>query len=110
MKNNTKEWIQYSSAVMMLVSGIVLAFLCFFLNHYDITDGVLLYVAQCISLFCIVVGAGMYVYRNVTDAKEELKTDVKDHLKDYISQLLNIPIPDVDNQSKHKNEGKEQRK
>ena len=48
--------------------------------------------------------------KKLTDAKEELKTDVKDHLKDYISQLLNIPIPDVDNQSKHKNEGKEQRK
>lgn len=32
MQKNTKEWIQYGSAVAMLVSGVLLTFLCFFLN------------------------------------------------------------------------------
>ena len=46
MESNTKEWIQYGTAVAMVVSGIVLAFLSFFLNNYDIADGVLWYISQ----------------------------------------------------------------
>jgi hypothetical protein len=46
MKQNTKDWIQHSSALMMLVSGIVLAMLSFFLNNYDIKENVLWYIAR----------------------------------------------------------------
>ena len=49
MKNNTKEWIQYGTAIGMLISGVILTFLCFFLNHYKIEVEVLWYVAQCIT-------------------------------------------------------------
>ena len=33
MTPDTKEKIQYSTAVTMIVSAVVLAFICFFLNH-----------------------------------------------------------------------------
>lgn len=46
MSKDSKERIQYISACVMLGSGILLTFLCFFLNHYKIEDSVLWYVAQ----------------------------------------------------------------
>ena len=42
----TKDWIQYSSALAMICSGIVLAFMSFFKNDGDISEGVLWYVAK----------------------------------------------------------------
>lgn len=44
MKNlnmTTKDWIQYGTAIAMIVSGIVLAFLSFYKNNGDIAEGVL---------------------------------------------------------------------
>ena len=38
MTPDTKEKIQYSTAVTMIVSAVVLAFICFFLNHYYLRD------------------------------------------------------------------------
>ncbi len=43
MKQNTKEWLQYGSAIAMLTSAIVLAFLNFLLEHI-IHSSVLMYV------------------------------------------------------------------
>ncbi|WP_062432182.1 hypothetical protein [Prevotella sp. DNF00663] len=61
MKNNTKEWIQYGSAILMLTSGVLLAFLCFFLNHYHINDSVLGYVAQTLVYAGSVFGFSIYI-------------------------------------------------
>lgn len=44
MKQNTKDWIQYSTAIAMVVSAIVIAFLAFIITN-NITSGVLIYVA-----------------------------------------------------------------
>lgn len=41
MTPNVRESLQYGIAIGMVVSGIVLAFLSFFLNGYNISDGVL---------------------------------------------------------------------
>lgn len=58
---NTKERIQYATAVVMLLSGMVLTFLCFFLNAYDVTDGVLWYTAQCIVYAGSVFGVSLVI-------------------------------------------------
>lgn len=57
---NTKERIQYATAVVMLLSGMVLTFLCFFLNA-DVTDGVLWYTAQCIVYAGSVFGVSLVI-------------------------------------------------
>jgi len=44
MKQNTKDWIQYSTAIAMIASAIILAFLAFIIT-YTIASGVLIYVA-----------------------------------------------------------------
>ena len=45
MTTNSKEWIQYYTAALMVVSGVVLSFISFFTKG-DVTDGVLWYMAQ----------------------------------------------------------------
>jgi hypothetical protein len=44
MKQNTKDWIQYSTAIAMVSSAIVIAFLAFIIT-YNIGSGVLIYIA-----------------------------------------------------------------
>jgi hypothetical protein len=40
-----KENVQYGTAALSLCSGIALAFLSFFLNKYNVSEGVLWYVS-----------------------------------------------------------------
>ena len=44
MKQNTKDWIQYSTAIAMVFSAIVIAFVAFILTT-NIASGVLIYIA-----------------------------------------------------------------
>ena len=59
MSTNTKEWIQYSTASAMIVSGIVLSFISFFVNG-DITEGVLWYMAQALTYAGGIFGVSIY--------------------------------------------------
>ena len=59
MQTNTKEWIQYSTASAMIVSGIVLSFISFFVNG-DITEGVLWYMAQALTYAGGIFGVSIY--------------------------------------------------
>lgn len=72
MKENTKEWIQYSTALLMIVSGVVLAFLSFFLNNYDIADGVLWYIAQALTYAGAIFGVSVYFKTKLGEAKDEI--------------------------------------
>lgn len=72
MKQNTKEWIQYGTAIGMLASGVFLTFLCFFLNHYKIETEVLWYVAQCITFAGAVFGVSAYVKQRLDRIEDEL--------------------------------------
>lgn len=72
MKENTKEWIQYSTACLMIISGVVLAFLSFFLNDYDIADGVLWYIAQALTYAGAIFGVSVYFRTKLGEAKNEL--------------------------------------
>ena len=44
MKQNTKDWIQYSTAIAMVISAIVIAFFAFIVTT-TIASGVLIYIA-----------------------------------------------------------------
>jgi hypothetical protein len=69
MQRNTKEWIQYGSAISMLASGILLTFLCFFLNHYEVKDSVLWYVAQTLVYAGSVFGVSVYIKTKYGEVK-----------------------------------------
>lgn len=78
MKENTKEWIQYSTALLMIVSGVTLAFLSFFLNDYDIADGVLWYIAQALTYAGAIFGVSVYFKTKLGEAKNEIENLLKD--------------------------------
>ena len=60
MTPDKKDTIQYSSAVGTLISGIVMCFLSFFLNSFNIAAGVLIYIAQAFCVGGSIVGASAY--------------------------------------------------
>lgn len=57
---SVKDRISYLTAFALMGSGILLAFLSFFLNAYNIATGVLIYIAQCFVIGGGLVGANVY--------------------------------------------------
>lgn len=55
-----KDRISYIVAFVLIGSGIILAFLSFFLNAYNIATGVLIYIAQCFVIGGGLIGANVY--------------------------------------------------
>ena len=45
---STKEWIKDVSAIVILLSGIVMAYWSFAINHGHVSESVLWYVSQCL--------------------------------------------------------------
>lgn len=71
MTSNSKEWIQYLVALIMVLSGIVLAFFSFFING-DVTDGVLWYVAQGLTFAGGIFGVSIYFRTKLGETKNNI--------------------------------------
>ena len=78
----TKDWIQYSSAIAMIVSGIILAFLSFFKNDGDISDGVLWYVAQALTYAGGIFGVSIYFKTKLGDFESRTKREIEDAIEE----------------------------
>lgn len=81
MKQNTKDWIQYSTAVAMIVSAIVIAFLAFFFTA-DIASGVLIYIAQALCYAGGIFGVSIYFRTKLGEFESKLKDEMKNMMKD----------------------------
>lgn len=78
-----KENIQYVTAIVMLVSGMVLTYLSFFRDG-DVAKGVLWYTGQAIVYAGSIFGVAMYV-------------NSKGHeIKNYIDKRISHPADDAD--------------
>lgn len=55
-----KDRISYLVAFCLIASGVIMAFLSFFLNAYNIATGILIYIAQCFVIGGGLVGANVY--------------------------------------------------
>lgn len=55
-----KDKVQYVMAVLLITSGIILAFLSFFLNAFNIATGVLIYIGQCFITAGGIFGVSIY--------------------------------------------------
>lgn len=80
MTNSNKEWIQYGTAIAMIASGIILAFLSFFLNNYDIADGVLWYIAQALVYAGGIFGVSIYFKTKLGEFESKTKKDLKEYI------------------------------
>ena len=81
MKQNTKDWIQYSTAVAMIASAIVIAFLAFFFTA-DIASGVLIYIAQALCYAGGIFGVSIYFRTKLGEFESKLKDEMKNMMKD----------------------------
>lgn len=68
MKQNTKDWIQYTSAMVMLASAIVLALWSFYAIN-EVHGTVLTYVGEAIAFVAAVFGLALY-------ARNEIKREM----------------------------------
>ena len=79
MQKNTKEWIQYGSAVVVLIFAIVLVYISYFTSKtQDVTDNVLWYFAQSLMYAGSIFGVAIAI-----DAKFEIiKNKFLNHNRD----------------------------
>lgn len=82
-----KDKVGYGTAIGMILSGIILAFLSFFLNQYNIATGVLIYIAQCFVIGGGLIGANVYFKSKWIEFNTNAKNEFK-QLGDSIVQRL----------------------
>lgn len=91
MKPNTKENIQYGTALIGLLTGIILCFLSFFLNNYNINGSVLGYLGEWIIFTSGVFGFSLYIKTKFLEAESKLDKKLKDEI-DEIEKKRNIVV------------------
>lgn len=81
MTPNVREGLQYGAAIGMLVSGVVLTFLSFFLNNYVVSDGVLWYVSQTLVYSGAIFGVNVYFKIKLGNFESKVKDELASMLK-----------------------------
>ena len=76
-----EQW-QYTLATVLIASGIAIAFISFFLNHHDIADGVLTYIAQAFIAGGSLLGVSIYVRGKLSDFKQHITDALDCHTRD----------------------------
>lgn len=69
MKSKLKENIQYTTAIIFLITGIVICFLSFFLNEYEVKGGALTYLGEAVAFCAGVFSINLYVKHKVDEAE-----------------------------------------
>lgn len=92
MKENWKELgfkdrAQYTTAMVLIASGILLAFVSFFLIH-TITSGVLIYIAQAFTAGGAIFGVSIYFKNQLIEARGETMDKVKELIEDVVKDHL----------------------
>lgn len=75
MKQNTKDWIHYASAIAFLTSAIVLAFVSF-LTLEIIHNTVLVYVGEASTFTAAVFGIALVARHEIDKRVDEIRRDM----------------------------------
>jgi len=81
---NVKDRVSYYVAFALITSGIVLAFLSFFLNAYNIATGVLIYIAQCFVIGGGLIGANVYFKSKWLEFDTRAKNEIRKQIDNLI--------------------------
>lgn len=81
---NIKDQIQYVTAVTLIFSGIVIAFLSFFLNSFNIATGVLIYIAQAFVAGGSIFGVSIYFKTKLG----EFKSDTMEEIQKIVQKIV----------------------
>ena len=76
MKQNTKDWIQYLSAIALITSAIVLVFTSF-LTIERVGEGVNTYVGIAVSGGLAIFGVAAYFVNQVAQFKTEVRQEIE---------------------------------
>ena len=92
MKENWKELgfkdkAQYTTAMILIASGIIIAFLSFTLIQ-TITSGVLIYIAQAFTAGGAIFGVSIYFKNQLIEAHGETMDKVKELIEDVVKDHL----------------------
>ena len=79
MKQNTKDWMQYGSALFLIISAVVLAFVSFIVT-LTIGAGVIGWGALSLSAALAIFGVGMYFQNQFITLETKLKSQIRDEL------------------------------
>lgn len=76
MQKNTKEWIQYGSAVVVILFAIILVYISYFTSQSrDVTDNVLWYFAQSLMYAGSVFGVAIAIDAKFANFKNHNKNE-----------------------------------
>ena len=71
---NVKDKIAYTMAIILIVSGIAMAFLSFFItDNHDVTNGVLMYVSESFVTGGELLGIGIWVKGKIGEINSYVK-------------------------------------
>lgn len=82
-----KDKSQYVTAMILIASGIVIAFLSFAMIH-TITSGVLIYIAQAFVAGGAIFGVSIYFRNQLIEAHGETMDKVKELIEDVMKDHL----------------------
>ena len=88
MTTNSKEWIQYGTASLMILSGVVLTFISFFVNG-DVTEGVLWYMTQALTYAGGIFGVSIYFRTKLGSSITEIKDIIDRKFSEIRKEELN---------------------
>lgn len=92
-----KDKIQYSMAIILIVSGIVAAFISIIFNSYNIATGVLIYIAQAFITSGGIFGVSIYFRTKLG----EFDTRQKQELGQMLDSITNTIIDKVSKKDEH---------
>lgn len=81
-----KDKIQYVMAVLLITSGIILAFLSFFLNAFNIATGVLIYIGQCFITAGGIFGVSIYFKNKLGEFQSSATDKIEQMMKKLLDQ------------------------
>ena len=84
-----KDQIQYVIASVLVLSGIVIAFLSFFLNAFNIATGVLIYIAQAFITAGGIFGVSIYFKSKIGEFETKADNKIIDVLTDALHKISN---------------------
>lgn len=82
-----KDKMNYYVAFALIGSGILLAFLSFFLNAYNIATGVLLYIAQAFVIGGGLVGASVYFRSKWVEFNTNAKREIDERIDELSKRI-----------------------
>ena len=82
-----KDKAQYTTAMILIASGIIIAFLSFALIQ-TITSGVLIYIAQAFTAGGAIFGVSIYFKNQLIEAHGETINKVKELIEDVVKDHL----------------------